>query len=539
MAATTDPLSAASARATADLKWRLLQLLNLFRGVAAGLLLIIFLVDESPRLLGGPSPMLYLFGAITYLLLALTFAFALVRRSADVARQAFGQIGADLICVPIMLHASGGLSSGLASLLVVSVVAGSFLLSRRFALLIAAITTIVLLYEQSLARLEDLASAAGWTQVATLGAIFFATALIGARLARRAFESEELAQRRGADLADLAQLNDYIVEHLQTGIAVIDDDGTLTQLNASAASFLGVRGSVRGQQVADAALPLAALLAAWRRDPTADPPSFAAAEDGRAIIPRVMPIGATGRRGLLVFLEDPRLQAERVQDLKLAALGRLTASIAHEVRNPLAALSHANQLLDESPRLLDEDRHFIRIIGTNVARVDAIIESVLALGRPGSARPEFIELDEFLRDAVAEFARGNPDADTEYAPATREVLVRVDPTHLHQVVINLLTNAARHGGAGDSVGRIVVRCQRLPGDETILEIEDSGRGVPEDVARHIFEPFYSGAARGTGLGLFIARELCAANRATLAYRRAATGGACFRITFPSPARWLI
>ena len=159
-----------------------------------------------------------------------------------------------------MLHASGGLTSGLAALLVVSVIAASFLLRERYALLVAAAASLLLLYEQSLARLEDLASTAGWAQVATFGAIFFATALIGARLARRAYESEALAQRRGADLADLAQLNDQIVEHLQTGIVVIDEDGTLSQLNASAAAFLGVHGAVRGQRATEVAPRLAALL---------------------------------------------------------------------------------------------------------------------------------------------------------------------------------------------------------------------------------------------------------------------------------------
>ena len=252
-----------------------------------------------------------------------------------------------------------------------------------------------------------------------------------------------------------------------------------------------------------------------------------------------MPVGASGRRALLVFLEDPRLQAERVQDVKLAALGRLTASIAHEVRNPLAALSHANQLLAESDRLGADEQRFTRIIDTNVARVDAIVDSVLALGRPGAGRATRVDLDAFLRDAVDEFARANIAAEVTHASLDREVPVRVDPTHLHQILTNLLANAARHGASADGVARIAVRCQRLPGGEAIVEVEDAGPGVPDQVALHIFEPFYSGSARGTGLGLFIARELCAANRATLALERAPSGGACFRITFPSPERWVV
>jgi len=538
MAAIPTP-NASAARAAAELKWRLLQLLNLFRGVAAGLLVIIFMVDEPPRLLGNTSPQLFLTGAISYLILALLFAFSLVRRRAGVERQTFAQLGADLICVPLMLHASGGPSSGLAALLVVSVIAASFLLRERLALLIASAATILLLYEQSLLGLEDAANEKAWAQVAAFGAIFFATALIGARLARRAYESEELAQKRGADLADLALLNDQIVEHLQTGVVVVDEDGTLSQLNDSAALFLGVHGAARGQRVREVAPTLAALLEAWREQPAHDPPSFPAAGDGRPIMPRVMPVGASGRRALLVFLEDPRLQIERVQDVKLAALGRLTASIAHEVRNPLAALSHANQLLAESERIGPEERRFTTIIDNHVARVDAIVDSVLALGRPGVGNAAEVDLDAFLRDAVDEFARAHPAARIEHSPLGHPVLVRVDPTHLHQILANLLTNAVKHGATAGGEARIAVRCQGLPGGEAIIEVEDGGPGVPEQVALHIFEPFYSGSPRGTGLGLFIARELCAANRASLALERAPAGGACFRITFPSPARWVV
>jgi two-component system sensor histidine kinase PilS (NtrC family) len=229
-----------------------------------------------------------------------------------------------------------------------------------------------------------------------------------------------------------------------------------------------------------------------------------------------------------------------MQQLKLAALGRLTASIAHEIRNPLAAVNNANQLLEESPHLTAEDRRFTSIITTHVARVNTIIENVLQLGRRGRLRPEVLDLGAWLRDTVDAFRREHylQPAPVELELPDQPVRVRVDPTHLQQVLWNLLENALKHGVANSEAGRVTVRCAGAPGGGAWLEVADDGPGIPAEVAEHVFEPFYTGSARGTGLGLFIARELAAANRASLTHRTAETPGATFRITFPDPDLWM-
>ena len=532
----TPAQSAIAEQAAAELRWRLLRLLNLFRAFAAALLLLLFLVDEPPRIVGASEAGAFVVSVLLWFGAALGFAALLGRRVPSVTGQTLLQLGVDLVAVLLLVQWSGGVTSGLGGLLIVSVLAASLLLTERYALLFAALATLALLFQQALATLEGVGSGE-WTPAALLGGIFLGSALLGSRLTRRAFDSEVLAIQRGADLARMAQLNDQVLQHLETGVLVVDEAGRLSQINAAAAAHLGIAARARGTRVAASAPRLAALLDAWRAEPSRTPGAFASAVDGRALVPHLQPLGAGDQRSTLVFLEDPRLQAERVQDVKLAALGRLTASIAHEIRNPLAALSHANQLLEESERLGDEERRFTRIIATHVTRVDDIVESVLALGRRGSARPEALELGAFVRDTVAEFAADQPGPRIALELPAGALEVRVDPTHLRQVLVNLLDNAVRHGVGGDASRGITVRCIRA-GRETALEVEDEGPGMSPELAVHAFEPFHSGSARGTGLGLFIARELLAANRAVLDYAPSARGGACFRITLPDPARWL-
>lgn len=533
--------SAPPIEGVAEPRWRLLALLNLFRVLAATLLLLLFVLGEPPRVVGEAAPRTFLAAGLAFLLAGLGGAVLLSRRWPTLAVQTWTQLAIDLAAIAVLTHASGGVSSGLGSLLIVSAVAASALTGPRGAMFYAALASLTLLGEQMLAVYERLENVASYQQVAILGAIFFAISLIGSRLARRAQETEALAIQRGLDLANLAQLNDHIVQQLQTGVAVVDADGTLRQLNAKAAEHLGIRdmGSAIGRPVAEVAPRLGQVVDAFQRERREDPPSFQSADASRVIVPHCLPLGAGGR-GAVVFLEDPQVVAERMQQLKLAALGRLTASIAHEIRNPLAAVNNANQLLEESPHLSAEDRRFTSIINTHVARVNTIIENVLQLGRRGSSRPELLDVGAWLAENVPTFQREHylQPAPIIYTPPTTPVLARIDPSHLHQVLWNLLENALKHGFTGRADEQVVVNCGVTPGGGAWLEIADQGPGIPPTMAEHIFEPFYTGSARGTGLGLFIARELCAANRASLTHRRGEPQGAVFRVNFPDPMLWM-
>jgi two-component system sensor histidine kinase PilS (NtrC family) len=257
------------------------------------------------------------------------------------------------------------------------------------------------------------------------------------------------------------------------------------------------------------------------------------------IRPHFVALSDRGTGSVLIFLEDTSVVAERVQQSKLASLGRLSASIAHEIRNPVGAMSHAGQLLKESPALGPDDRHLTDIIEKNAVRVSQIIENVLQLSRRDTTRQERINLAEWLGTFLAEFRETlqiAPERVLAESPVP-ELEVTFDPSQLHQVVWNLCDNALKHGG-DDEQWPVILRVGRIASTgRPYLEINDRGPGIDPAQAERIFEPFFSNGTGGTGLGLFISRELCQTNGALLAYEARAGGGSIFRIIFADPQRW--
>jgi two-component system sensor histidine kinase PilS (NtrC family) len=259
------------------------------------------------------------------------------------------------------------------------------------------------------------------------------------------------------------------------------------------------------------------------------------------IQPHFAPLGSARDAPVLVFLEDTSQIAARVQQSKLASLGRLSASIAHEIRNPVGAMSHAAQLLAEAPGLPQESHRLTEIITRNGHRVSDIVESVMSMSRRGESRPEQLELGAWLAGFREEFCATMQVAEARLrlVPGDPpEVEVRVDPGHLRQIVWNLCENAIRHGLAGSADGVVELRASRLrPSMRPCLEVGDPGPGIAPEVADRMFEPFFTRGSEGSGLGLFLARELAQANSATLLYEPRTGGGSLFRIVFTDPQRW--
>jgi two-component system sensor histidine kinase PilS (NtrC family) len=228
-----------------------------------------------------------------------------------------------------------------------------------------------------------------------------------------------------------------------------------------------------------------------------------------------------------------------VQQSKLAALGRLSASIAHEIRNPVGAMSHAGQLLAESPNMRADDRRLTDIIRSNSERVSAIINNVLQLSRRESTKPTRLMLGDWLEDFLAEFSQTMqvPIPEIGVYEESNDLEVRFDPSQLHQVVWNLCDNSIKYGEPRDGI-KIEIKLSRLtPSYRPYLEVADRGSGIEPHATDRIFEPFFTGRRGGTGLGLFIARELCQLNRAILLYEPRGGGGSVFRVVFSDPQRW--
>lgn len=527
-----------------DLTWRILGTLAVFRLFLAATLLALFIGVDETRFFGDSRPALFATTASLYLLFAALSGLLIQRRLFRAETIVPVQVAVDISAIVLLMHASGGVSSGLGGLLIVFVGAGSLVLPMRFPALFAAMASIAILGQQLFSQITGLTSSSGMPAAGVLGGVIFGIALAARPLGRRIQASEALAIQRGVDLANLSELNEYIVQHLRESILVIDTDNTIRLINESAGSLLGIDRSEEELPLAAASPQLAEFIETWRTDPNKKHSSdFAIQSPDQSIriTAHIAPLGKSsdGSGPVLIFLEDASLMNARVQQSKLASLGRLSASIAHEIRNPVGAMSHAGQLLAESERLDDDDRRLTKIIQTHGDRVSNIIENVLQLSRRDSSRSEIFMLRPWLVDFAAEFGRTLElhEGELTVVDVAEDLQVRMDTTHLRQVLWNLCDNAVKYAS---ETGGILVELRAgliARTGRPFMEVVDQGLGIDAATADKIFEPFFTARSGGTGLGLYISRELCELNRATLVFEPRPDGGSIFRIVFSDPERW--
>jgi two-component system sensor histidine kinase PilS (NtrC family) len=451
----------------------------------------------------------------------------------------FAHIFIDIGFLIALAHLSGGTASGLGMLLLVSVAAGSLLLGAQLALLAAALASLGVLSD-TVYLISERDTNQSLLTAATLGTLFFAAALGFQMLSQRLRSSQQLAQERSADVSKLQNLNQLIVQRMRTGILVVDVDGHVKMMNHAAAEFLqAAQHRANGDRSLSAAVQ--EQLDGWKRNPDIGAKPFRNADTGPEIIARFTALDRDSTQpqpsgDTLVFLEDGGQIAQRAQQLKLAALGRLTASIAHEIRNPLGAISHAGQLLHESPHLEGSDQRLAEIVVNHAHRINNIIENVLQLSRRTPPNPRRIDLGGWLLDYIGEYQEGLSARADISVQERSPVQVTVDPEQLAQVLTNLLDNALRYSEKATgkrSAILIVSKCSKqLPQ----LDVIDQGAGIAESDREKVFEPFFTTETGGNGLGLYMARELCETNQARLHYLRNESGKSCFRISFSHPDR---
>ncbi len=516
---TADPPTPGSRSESRD--WRLLHLLNRYRFVLATLLLLLLVFGSRYVPYGHHNPGLALYTCTAWLLFS--GVLFIVPHQPALSSRLYLQIAVDIAAITLLIHASGGVSSGLGMLLILPLALTGVIMPGRIAAMFAAIAALALLGEELYAHARH-AFAANYFQAGLSGTIFFATALLASLLAQRLRESEQHIKKQSSELADLTQLNEHIIQQMQSGVIVVDASGRIHQMNHAAIAMLQSSTENRPQTVSELIPELAEQL---RHGISPDPILL----HNRQLLTRLTPLGNGPDGCIIIYLEDSTALAQQVQQMKLASLGRLTASIAHEIRNPIGAISHAGQLLAESPRLNDADQRLGEIIRTHAGRVNTIIENILQLGRgkPANSRP--IHLKPWLEAMVSEFReiadKQNITIHTEITPSDMEITF--DPDQLHQVIWNLCQNAVY---ARSDQPEIKLYGNINPDSGTpFLEISDNGPGIKPELEQQIFEPFFTTDAKGTGLGLYIVRELCSANQANIQYRPSASGGACFRINF--------
>jgi len=522
------------------LEWRVLGILNLYRILVPLVLASLYSLGAG-RGITVDSPRLFFGSAAFYLCFGLASVVLVRRRMGSAYIQTILQAALDIIVLMLLLHACGGIASGLGLLLLVPVGSLAFLLPPQSALFLAAVTIIAVLTHTIWQQLTGHVDINAYATAGLLGIVLFTIAAAASFVATSMRQSEDLVRQKDLDLANLADLSQYIVQHLRESLLVVDAADRIRLINESAAEILGDDQAVPGALVGEVSPRLLYSLSTWRHNERADeaPSSFVAADGARLIQPHFAPLGDDAPGPTLIFLEDTSLMAERVQQSKLAALGRLSASIAHEIRNPVGAMSHAGQLLAESPMIGNDERRLTDIIRSNSERVSTIINNVLQLSRREATKPARLMLGDWLEDFLEEFC------ETMQVPMTRlgvhedaqDLEVRIDPSHLHQVAWNLCDNAIKYGEPSEGLSLEISLSRLSPSNRPYLEVADRGPGIDANVVDRIFEPFFTGRKGGTGLGLFIARELCQLNRALLLYEPRSGGGSVFRIVFSDPQRW--
>jgi len=526
-----------------EFAWRILRLLNGSRLALSVILLLTLVSFADPRIIGNERPIIALSVLGTMFAFAAIEVLLLRRKLGTIARHVYIQSAADTLIIATLTYASGGISSGLGGLLVVSTGSLTLLVKGERAFLLAAFATTALLIQQFATFTQGWTTSAEFTPTGILGVVTFTIVGITQLIRRRIIETEALAEQRGVDLRNLVELNDYIIQHLRESIVVVDGNDDIRLINASAAKQLGKERAREGFRLTEASPELAKHLADWRaRNAESERPniSFAVGDGSTRVEPHFARLGRDRGAGVLIFLEDTSIIAERVQQTKLAALGRLSASIAHEIRNPLGALSHAGQLLAESPGFTPAEHRLTDIIRINSGRVSAIVESVLALSRGDKTAPETLALRPWAEAFVDEFTETLElyEDSVRVVGDSEDVTVEMDRTHLHQIVWNLCDNAVKYASAAAGAIAVELRCGHLAvSGRPYLEIADRGAGVRPEQVEQIFEPFFTAQPGGTGLGLYISRELCERNGGSLRYYPRPGGGSSFRIVFADPKRW--
>lgn len=478
---------------------------NLFRLVIAGL----FLVAGRELGLGASAPQLYLLIAFGYLGVVLLLGFPDAVTRLGLNRLIFLQVCVDILMLTCVMWISGGYRSGMPVMMMVYLAAAGLVAEGRMVMFFAALATVSVLGENAWRALSG-RDAAEFLQLGIVCIGFFAIAFTAQLLARRAKANESLAAQRGEALGRQQAINERIIRDMRDGVIVVSGDGRVRQCNPRAAVLLGAPLS-EGQSLVGL-------------DPGfADCASLGA--DSRGVLKRIGPAGRLLRVRVveaessggdtLIYLADHEEIQRQVQQLKLAALGRLTASMAHEIRNPLSAVTQAADLLGEEKRA-DVQTRLLRIITDNARRIERMVRDVLALGRRDQLMREVLPVRAVVGQVVEEFGlKGDSELAVFAIDIPEPLSLAMDRAHLYQILSNLLHNARRH--CSGEPGAIRLFAHEEGKDKVSLHVLDDGPGVSEPDQVHLFDPFFTTDARGTGLGLYIARELAESNDASLEF----------------------
>lgn len=517
-----------------------LKLLSMFRLLQSVALAALLLTPLVQRLAEGEKVALAQTMSVLYVLSAMGLYLTARLHPRAVRTQALVGAMLDILVAVLVLHAVGGVNTGLGTLTLTSVALTALLLPPRAALAIAIAATLLTFGESVYSHWSDPRHERDIAETAIFALSFLLVTALIHWLGQRSHLNQQLAESRGRDLSSLAEINELIIQRLRTGVLVLSTEGVIQRFNESAWYLMGMP-SPNETNLQRLAPKLYERFRYWLSTNKHEATTLQLAKGVPAVIPRFLRIGNDPDAATLVFLEDDSRVSRRAEELTLSSLGRLSASIAHEVRNPLGAISHAAQLLTESEKLDEADKRLIDIIMNHCARVNGIVENVLQLSRRERSRPEDLLLAPFLEEFMTSFKLAQPLTGQDRLRLHVErpdLRALIDPSQLNQALWNLVRNAVRYGREPDRPADVLIRAtagKTQPG--AVIEVLDRGPGIPPPVRAQLFEPFFTTRADGTGLGLYITRQLLEANQSTIEYVAVAAGGSCFRIQLVAPTPW--
>jgi len=526
---------------------RLFRIYNHYRVVLSLLLVSLLFIAPTEFDTSLRASEYYHAGIFTYLAINLFIALILLAGFQPRNQHIVVSILIDLLILHGLLLTSSGMTNGLANLVIVTVAAGNILAPSRIGTFYAALAAICSLGIATWSVLSSLASADEIVRAGSLGILYFAAAFILQYISRRMVRSEALASSRAQSIAELEQINRQIIQRMRTGILVLDRYGAIRLANAAAEELLfgsvpgGGNSSNRGRTLPT---PLRRGLESWLKNPGERTEPFQAMPTSPMVQANFTQLDQKRGDQILVFIDDLSKVTQQAQQMKLASLGRLTAGIAHEIRNPLGAISHASQLMRESEHLDDGDRKMLDIIQRHSRRVNGIIENVLDLSRRREASSDLVQVDDWLqafRDDYLQSLDGEPGTPPaiNLKIAAKLPQARFDSSQLEQVLVNLCDNGLRY--SLEHTGQRTIELHAgatADGERTYIDVRDFGIGIAPENSASIFEPFFTTDKSGTGLGLYLARELCESNQAHLSLVDNKKPGCCFRITFAHHGRMI-
>lgn len=513
----------------------LLKVYTGYRVLLSFALLLTFVLAADKPLVGGLKPVLFIYTVSLYSLInMINFAIVIPKRATLSNQFLFANFFIDVVAILFLADATGGIISGLGIFLVITICAASIVLTGQLATLIAAIASLAIIADTLRLMSQNHLDTSSLLPSGLMGFALFAISFLIQNLAQRIRRAQLHAEQQDAAVIQLEQFNQLVVQRMRTGILVADVNGEIKMQNDAARELLQQDNA---HHLSD---ELLIRFKQWRQRPQFQAPTFRITATGPELQASFSKLTDAEDSDTLVFIEDNRRISQRAQQIKLASLGRLTASIAHEIRNPLGAISHAAQLLSESTALDKADTRLSDIIQNHCGRMNNIIENIMQLSRRHAPKPVKTELRSWLNQFITEYkASTHSNAVIQQIGEDKPLYATIDISQLQQVLNNIFDNGLRYSQQKTGKAQLQLNTYTSsPSGLTILDIIDEGKGVDEEMEEKLFEPFFTTESTGTGLGLYLSRELCEANQARLDYTRTLEGKSCFRISFSHPDRLL-